>query len=217
MVPDECDFPASRKGRRTGANPLPVNVFFLLMPLLIGACATLPPIPEELDFSVAGRVGVVAGTGAAAGTGAVAGTGAAAGTRGGSANFLWRQYESGFDVEFWGPLGQGRTHLVADGDRLSVLTARGERIEDGQARDWIRRELRLDVPIRALSSWITGRPAPEWPASVVDADAFNQLGWQIEVVAWGDWEGRRQPRKLTASRADYRVTIVCRQWTFGAP
>ena len=134
-----------------------------------------------------------------------------------SADFLWRQYESGFDVEFWGPLGQGRTHLVVDGDRLSVRTARGERINDGQARDWIRRELGLDVPIRSLSSWITGRPAPEWPASGVDADGFNQLGWQIKVAAWDDWDGRRQPRKLTASRADYRVTIICRQWTFGAP
>ena len=182
-----------------GANRVLVNGFFSLMPLLIGACATLPPRAAELDFSVVGRVGAVAGT------------------RGASADFLWRQYTSGFDVEFWGPLGQGRTHLVANGDRLSVLTARGERVEDGEARDWIRRELRLDVPIRALSSWITGRPAPEWPASGVDADTFDQLGWQIEVAVWGDWEGRRQPRKLTASRGDYRVTIVCRQWTFGAP
>ena len=203
MVPDESVFPVSRRRRRTGANPLLVNVFFSLIPLLIGACATLPPKAAELDFSVAGRVG------------AVAGTGAAAGRRGASADFLWRQYESGFDVEFWGPLGQGRTHLVADGDRLSVLTARGERIENGQARDWIRRELRLDVPIRALSSWITGRPAQEWPVSGVDADGFNQLGWQIEVTAWDDWDGRRQPRKLTASRADYRITVICRQWTFG--
>ena len=181
-----------------GADRLLVKVFFSLMLVLIGACATLPPIREELDFSVAGRVGAVAGRASA------------------SADFLWRQYASGFDVEFWGPLGQGRTHLVADGDRLSVLTARGERVTDGEARDWIRRELRLDVPIRALSSWITGRPAPEWPASGVDADAFNQLGWQIEIAAWDHWEGRRQPRKLTASRADYRVTIICRQWAFGA-
>ena len=181
-----------------GANRLLVKVFFSLMLVLIGACATLPPIREELDFSVAGRVGAVAGRASA------------------SADFLWRQYASGFDVEFWGPLGQGRTHLVADGDRLSVLTARGERVNDGEARDWLRRELRLDVPVRALSSWITGHPAPEWPASGVDADGFNQLGWEIEIAAWDDWDGRRQPRKLTASRADYRVTIICRQWTFGA-
>ena len=167
------------------------------MPLLIGACAALPPTQEELEFSVAGRLGAVAGS-----------TGA-------SAEFLWRQYDSGFDVEFWGPLGQGRTHLIVDDDTLSVRTARGERVIDEEARDWIRRELRMELPIRALSSWITGRPSPAWPVSDLDADAFTQLGWNVEVAAWDDWDGRRQPRKLTAARGDYRVTVVCRQWTFG--
>ncbi len=168
------------------------------MPLLVGACATLPPMDGELDFSVAGRVGAVAGK------------------TGTSAEFLWRQYESGFDVEFWGPLGQGRTHLIVHGDAFSVLTARGERIDDADARDWIRGELRLELPIRALSSWITGRPSTAWPVSGGDADTFTQLGWNVEVAAWGDWDGRRRPSRLTAARGDYRVTIVCRKWTFGA-
>ena len=199
MVPDECDYPAPGIRCRNAANPLLVNGFFCLMLLLTGACATLPPMDEELDFSVAGRVGAVAGK------------------TGTSAEFLWRQYGSGFDVEFWGPLGQGRTHLVVDGDAFSVVTARGERISDADARDWIRRELHLELPIRALSSWITGRPSPAWPVSGEDVDAFTQLGWNVEVAAWGDWDGRRQPRKLTATRGDYRVTIVCRKWAFGAP
>ena len=199
MVPDEHNCPASRGRRKTGANSLLVNGFLSLVPLLIGACATLAPTEKELDFSVAGRIGAVAGATSASG------------------DFLWRQYASGFDVEFWGPLGQGRTRLVAQGETLSVLTARGNRINDAEARDWIRRELLLDVPIRALSSWITGRPAPGWPATFTEADAFNQLGWQVEVAAWGDWDDGRRPKKLIASRADNRVTLVCREWTFGAP
>ena len=198
MVPDECDYPALRIGQPGSANPLLVNGFFWLTVLFASACSTLPPMHGELDFSVAGRVGAVAGT------------------TGTSAEFLWRQYESGFDVEFWGPLGQGRTHLIANGDTLAVRTSRGERVIDADARDWIRRELRLEIPIRALSSWITGRPSPAWPVSGLDADTFTQLGWNVEVGAWDDWDGRRQPRKLTATRGDYRVTIVCRQWTFGA-
>ena len=165
--------------------------------MLTGACATLPAPPEQLQFSVAGRVGAIAGS------------------EGRRADFVWWQYPSGFEVEFWGPLGQGRTRLVVDGERLSVRTARGERINDDQARDWIRRELRLEMPIAALSSWINGRPATGWSATRVGEDGFNQLGWRIEVAAWGDWEDRRQPSKLTVSRADYRVTIICREWSFG--
>ena len=197
MVPDAGAFPASRGRRVTGANPLPVNVFLALVLMLIGACATLPAPSEPLQFSVAGRVGAVAGS------------------EGGRADFVWWQYPSGFEVELWGPLGQGRTRLIVDRERLSVRTARGERINDDQARDWMRRELRLEVPIAALSSWINGRPATRWQATDVGADGFNQLGWRIEVAAWGDWQGRRQPRKLTLSRADYRVTIICREWRFG--
>ena len=179
MVPDEGNLPASRRRRRTGVKPLLFKVFFPLAVLLIGACATLPPAPEALTFSVVGRVGAVAGG------------------QGASADFLWRQYASGFDVEFWGPLGQGRTRLVGNGEKVSVLNARGERIDDGEARDWLRRELRLDLPIGALSSWITGRPVPEQPVAGVTADGFNQFGWRIEIAAWDEWGGRRQPRKLS--------------------
>ena len=196
MVPDECGFPASGRRRRRDSNLLPVKGFFLFLTLLCSACSTLGPTGEEFLFSIAGRVGAIAGK------------------QGSSADFFWRQYESGFDVEFWGPFGQGRTRLVVQADTLTVHTARGERISDGEARAWIRRELHLEVPIRALSRWITGRPAPEWPASVIGADGFNQLGWQVEIASWNDWDGRRLPGRLTASRAEYRVTIVCRNWTF---
>ncbi len=196
MVPDECRCPASRKRPGRGAKPLPVNVFFLFVPFAIGACATLVPTDREPDFSVSGRIGAVAGTAGASG------------------DFLWRQYASGFDVQFWGPLGQGRTQVVLEGDTLSVRTARGERVVDAEARDWIRRELYLDLPVQALASWINGHPAPEWPAGGLGEDAFSQLGWRIEITAWDEWDGRRKPRKLIASRADYRVTIVCRDWTF---
>lgn len=198
MVPDEGDCPASRNRRTTAPNLLLVNGFFLFLPLLAGACATLVPTDREPDFSVAGRIGAVSGTAGASG------------------DFLWRQYASGFDVQFWGPLGQGRTQVVADGDTLSVRTPRGERVVDSKARDWIRRELYLDLPVLALASWINGHPAPEWPAGSVSEDGFSQLGWRIEVAAWDHWEGRRKPRKLIASRADYRVTIVCREWIFSA-
>ena len=196
MVPDECNRPASRNQRRTDAKPLLANVFFLFMPLLIGACATLVPTDREPDFSVVGRIGAVAGEAGASG------------------NFLWRQYASGFDVQFWGPLGQGRTQVVVEGDTLSVRTVRGERVVDSEARDWIRRELYLDLPVHALASWINGHPAPEWPAGGRSENTFRQLGWRIEIAAWDEWDGRRKPSKLIASRADYRVTIICREWIF---
>lgn len=196
MVPDEGDCPALRNRRRTGAKPLLVNVFFLVVPFAIGACATLVPTDREPDFSVGGRFGAVAGTAGASG------------------DFLWRQYPSGFDVQFWGPLGQGRTHVLVEGDTLSVLTARGERVIDAEARDWMRSELYLDLPVQALASWINGHPAPELPAGDLGDDAFTQLGWRIEIAAWDEWDGRRKPRKLIASRADYRVTMICREWIF---
>ena len=42
-----------------------------------------------------------------------------------SASFDWAQRGETYDVEFWGPLGQGRVRLRGDATRLTVTDSRG--------------------------------------------------------------------------------------------
>ena len=165
-------------------------------------CATPPMLPEAgMEFRVAGRVGLIAERRAV------------------SANYVWRQYVDGVEIELWGPLGQGRTRVVADGASLTVHAADGTRLEDAEAQALVRREFGLAAPLDLLSHWIRGRPAPEWP---VDAsgegsrdDSFSQLGWHVVPSRFLEVSGRRVPGRLVATRGDRRLTVLCREWDFG--
>ena len=170
------------------------------MALAVGllACVAPPVLPEAgMEFRVAGRVGLVAERRAV------------------SANFVWRQYVDGVEIELWGPLGQGRTRVVADGASLTVYAADGTRLEDADAEALLRREFGLAAPLDLLSHWIRGRPAPEWPVDGAGDDSFTQLGWHVVLSGFLEVSGRRVPGRLVATRGDRRLTVLCREWDFG--
>lgn len=129
-----------------------------------------------------------------------------------SGNFLWRQYPGGFEVDLWGPLGQGRARLIGQGTSLTLVNARGETVADGDAEALMQRELGWSAPLSALSSWLVGQPAPGLPART-NGDAFEQLGWQVQVTAWAQVGERRLPRRLEAQRGGLRIVVACREWS----
>ena len=167
--------------------------------LAVGGCVSRPALQEGgLEFRLAGRVSLVADGRAV------------------TANYLWRQYADGVDIDLWGPLGQGRTRVRGKGAALTVQTADGARLEGEPARALVRREFGLAAPVELLSSWIVGRPAPDWPAESLGEDAFAQLGWHVALSGFSDVAGRRVPGRLVASREGRKVTVLCREWRFPA-
>lgn len=169
-----------------------------LTSLALGGCASRPT-PEEagLEFRLGGRISLVAEEGAV------------------TANYVWRQYADGVDIDLWGPLGQGRTRVLGKGTTLTVHTSDGQRLEGEAARALVRREFGLAAPVELLSNWILGRPAPDWPAELLENDSFAQLGWQVALSGFRDVSGRRVPGRLVASRGERKVTVLCREWSFG--
>lgn len=166
--------------------------------LTLGGCVSLP-VPDEagLEFRLAGRISLVAEEGAV------------------TANYVWRQYADGVDIDLWGPLGQGRTRVLGRGPALTVYTADGARLENTAARDLVRREFGLAAPVELLSNWIVGRPSPDWPVESLGEDSFMQLGWLVALSGFRDVSGRQVPGRLVASREGRRVTVLCREWRFG--
>ena len=132
-----------------------------------------------------------------------------------SGNFLWRQFAAGFELDLWGPLGQGRARLIGTDGGLTMVNAHGETVRSGDAEALMRRELGWFAPLDAFAAWVTGRPAPDWPARVHGHGSFEQLGWRVEVKSWRDVHGQTLPRRLEASRPGTRIVVVCREW--GAP
>lgn len=177
-----------------------LNVFWLL---LQAGCATSPVLTAG-EFELRGKVSVAEDD-----------------TRF-SARFIWQQSGGGFDLELWGPLGQGRVRLLGDRQRLAIVDAKGQTVSQGSPDAVMREHLGWTLPIDALSHWALGTPTPELPLAAQQHDtagrliAFEQLGWSIacdrhRTVASGA-QPRWLPARVTAERPGYRVRMVVSHW-----
>ena len=116
-----------------------------------------------------------------------------------------------------GPLGVGGMHVTSDGTTLSLVNARGERLDSEAARTELRTRLGFDAPLASLRYWILGVPDPSSPAvEVVDVErrltSLQQNDWQIDyadyVVVKGEW----LPGRMTLHRAEVRVRLIVDHW-----
>jgi len=138
-----------------------------------------------------------------------------------SARFSWRHYRHGYDIEVWGPLGQGRTLLR--GDAAVMQVRRGELIlAKGAPEQVMLANLGWAVPIAVLPAWIQGFPATELPHAAAQLDsegrytAFDQAGWQVSLQRYTSRtsapEGLTTPARIVASNGARKVTVVVREY-----
>ncbi len=172
-----------------------LNAIFVALWLLAG-CVSIPPMSPATDFSIKGTIGV---------------------TEGGdswSARFVWRQSGERFEIDLWGPLGQGHSRLRGTPDRLEITDAEGNVRTSGSPEALMFAELGWSLPLSLLLDWLQGRPSPEAP--VVDAirdpsgrlTDFRQLGWQVRFDHAGKASVGTLPRRITANKPGYRVRVV---------
>ena len=176
-------------------------VFVLSVVVLIAGCMVArPDVVTSVDFRVRGKI-------------AVRGAGDAF-----SASFDWMQRGEAFDIDLWGPLGQGRVHLHGDGTRLTVTDARGATTSGMGAERLMASALGWSVPISALPYWVRGRHDPgnavagETRAADGTVAGFQQLGWAVEVSRWRESALGRVPARIVATQRERRIVIVCKEW-----
>ena len=75
-----------------------------------------------------------------------------------SANILWHQAGEGFEIDLWGPLGQGRVQLVKKGAEIQLRDGRGEILSKGSPDVMMRQQLGWSLPVEVLPAWIQGQP-----------------------------------------------------------
>lgn len=179
-------------------NELYKSLFFIaiLFAFTVAGCTSVPPGPEApYDYSVKGRIGV-RNDGA-----------------GHSANFKWQQLGTRYNIEVWGPLGQGRTVLEGD-QRFMVISRGGEIVARGHPADVMFANLGWSLPVDVLSTWLLGAADESEPFSVtaVDADGrvteLRQLGWQVTFDRFPTAPGDLQPRRIKARRGGEAITVV---------
>ena len=167
---------------------------------MVACTVARPEVDASVDFRLRGKI-------------AVRGPGDAF-----SASFDWMQTGEAFDIELWGPLGQGRVHLSGDGTRLTVTDARGATVTGVSAEALMASKLGWSVPIAALPYWVRGRYDPsnsvagERRAADGTLAGFKQLGWTVEVSRWRQSALGRVPARIVAVQPERRIVIVCKEW-----
>jgi outer membrane lipoprotein LolB len=187
-------------------NPSKLLFLKLFFALCLAGCVARQPAPEfETDFVLRGKVGVRDAEESY------------------SAALLWQQGDGRFQIDVWGPLGQGRVQLKGDGDNLALVNGAGEVLRSGSPREVMVAELGWYLPLEVLPAWVLGAPDPRLAAEEQAYDAagrlqsFEQLGWHVgydrfEPVTAA--EGARVlPHLITARRGAYRVRVAVSSWT----
>lgn len=174
--------------------PLPQGLCLLCC--LLWGCAGVPPAPQSADFWIKGKIGVTYAD------------------RAFSANFVWAQRGNGFDIELWGPLGQGRTRLRGLGRRLEVLDGQGGVLAAGQREALMVERLGWSFPVDLFLDWINGRPSPGIPVRnrVSDSQSrltgFEQSGWQVSYRRFQSFPAGRLPARITAQKSGSRINLA---------
>lgn len=173
-----------------------LNTFFCL---ICTGCVSRPPAPPIGGFQLKGKVAVED-----------------SGERF-SASFLWHQVGPEYDIDLWGPLGQGRVHLRGDSEWLAVVDGHGTVVRQGPRDGVMRAELGWSMPLDVLPVWVLGAPRQDLPADLLEYDAqgrlqtFTQLGWRVEFAQFREvqlsTERRWLPRRVDAYRVAYQAGV----------
>lgn len=146
------------------------------------------------------------------------------------AGLRWVHEEAGQSLDLTGPFGGGHLRLTADraGARLTDSSQRVYHAAD--ATELLAETTGWRVPLEGLDHWVRGLPAPAAPARrELDARGrlkrLAQLGWNIEYLAYGEFDGRELPSRLYLSRdlppeaavgpedARLEVRLAIQSWT----
>jgi outer membrane lipoprotein LolB len=181
---------------------------------MLASCRTVPPVHEAPAttwevrrpllqardrFELKGRVAV-----AAAGEGF-------------NARLRWTQDGKQTRMSLDGPLGAGGVQVTSDGSAVSIVTSRGDRLDNDAARAELAHRLGFDPPLDSLRYWIQGVPEPGHPAEeTLDSQqrlaALQQDGWNIQYTDYMSVGGEWLPSKLTLQRQGVRLRLVVDGW-----
>jgi outer membrane lipoprotein LolB len=138
------------------------------------------------------------------------------GRDGGSGSLQWRQDGDTFHFSVHAPV-TGKTWVLSGDAHHAVLEGlREQAIEGDDAAVLLERELGWHVPVAELTDWVRGARARGDARIEFRSDGLPALieqdGWKIEYPDYDSSSQPPLPRRIFASRGDYRVRLSVNQW-----
>jgi outer membrane lipoprotein LolB len=142
--------------------------------------------------------------------------GVSTGKDSGSGSLQWQQDGASFRFSVHAPVTGKTWVLTGDPHHARLEGLRDRPVEGDDAATLLERELGWHVPVAELSAWVRGARAngdakiefrdDGLPATIVED------GWKIEYPDYDTTTTPALPRKVFASRGEYRVRLAVSQW-----
>jgi len=172
----------------------------VLAMLVLNGCSLIPKHVEDpsYDWAFEGRMSISDGQQAS------------------SFNVDWEQTAGNFEIELYGPLGQGRTQV--SGTPEQVILTQGTQYWIADDLTQLALELTdMQLPLDYLQYWVRALPEPNSVAEqqrneLGQVTTLTQAGWLVEFTEYHP-DATTLPSKLSFKRENRRGRLVIRDWT----
>ena len=134
----------------------------------------------------------------------------------GSGSLQWKQDGDAFRFSVHAPVTGKTWVLTGDAHRAVLEGLREQPVEGTDAAALLDRELGWHVPVAQLTDWVRGARAKGDADIAFRSDGLpamiQQDGWKIEYPDYDETHQPPLPRKVFASRCDYRVRLSVSEW-----
>lgn len=208
----------ARSGSRSSAfRP----ALWLLLPLLLSACARQPvaPPPDKASTWVAHRA-QLSGVRAWDLRGRIA---VKLERDAFSATLHWRQDGPRYTLRVIAPLGRGTFELAGTPEGVELRTADNRVLRAMDPEALLRENLGWELPVSGLRWWVRGLPRPGVATARLDVNdagwltALAQDGWSVTYQEHSAESALMLPAKMSLENGPVRVRLVIAQWGSGAP
>lgn len=139
------------------------------------------------------------------------------GDRGGSGRLQWDVKSDSSALDFHAAMGRGAWHLQIGPEGAVLKEANGAEQFAAAVNDLIQDRIGWPIPVDALQWWVRGLAAPgAIDAERLDAEglliSLEQFGWSVEFSRYNSVAGVVLPKRLNATRDNYRVKLAISRW-----
>lgn len=184
--------------------------------LLLNACTGVPVKEPLLDNDFAYRERAVK-LAAISTWGLVGRISLDDGNHGGSGRLQWDVKSDNSELDFHGAMGRGAWHLQIGPEGAVLKDANGTEQTASAVNDLILDRMGWPIPVDALQWWVRGLAAPgDIEDEKLDPEglliSLEQFGWSVDFSRYDSVAGVVLPKRLNATRDNYRVKLAISRW-----
>lgn len=135
----------------------------------------------------------------------------------GSGQMEWHQDDESYEFHFRAPVTGKTWRLYGDANSAVLEGAGNTPFRGGNAEQLLQEKLGWHVPMAQLAAWVRALRAPGSRAELSYNEqnlpaVLKQAGWKVEYKDYFTDRTPALPRKVFASKKNYRVKMVIQEW-----